>query len=245
MNKTITYGLAASTLILSVALAYTIGANSSLNDERTLVHSNFQTVQANSEWNFNDMGNRMSSWDENRRMYPNDTIENCDQTLLLDEANLDLTGTDITESELEEMLTVLIKDEYKARAEYDALVDKFGNVNPFYQLINAETNHVDALSNLFEAYDLDVPEDHGEDFAVIPNTLEEAYAIGVEAEIANIALYQSYLELHLPEAVETVFINLMTASEHHLAAFQSHVDGYVSTRIMGRDIDNETRGRRH
>ncbi len=244
MNKNITYGLAASTLILSVALAYTLGANSNANVETYASHSAFETVQANSEWRFEDISNRMNTNNTEMGMYGSDQ-ENCDETLFLDEANLDLSGSDIDESELEEMLTVLINDEYKARAEYIALVDEFGSVNPFYQLINAETMHVEALSNVFEAYDLNVPEDHGEDFAIVPNTLEEAYEIGVVAEIANIALYEGYLDLDLPEAVETVFENLMNASEHHLAAFEAHVDGYDSNQIMGQDFTSMGgRGRR-
>ena len=242
MNKTLTYGLAASTLVLSVALAYTIGANTSSVDDTSLNHMGFESIQANSEWNFSDMGNRMSGYTQDNGMYANN--EQCDETLFIDEANLDLADTDIDEAELEEMLTVLINDEYKARAEYVALVEEFGSVNPFVQLINAETMHVEALSNLFEAYDLDIPSDNGEDFAVVPSSLEEAYEIGVEAEIANIALYENYLDLDLPLAVETVFENLMNASEHHLAAFETHVDGYNTTSMMGRSIDTFARGRR-
>lgn len=254
MNKNLTYGLAASTLVLSVALAYSIGANSAQENQTYANRMLFETVQANSEWKFEYMGNRMSTWENDRLaranslemgMYGSDQ-ENCDEELLLDEANLDLTGTDIDEAKLLDMLTVLINDEYKARAEYVALVDEFGSVNPFYQLINAETMHIEALSNVFEAYGLDIPEDNGEDFAIVPSTLEEAYEIGVVAEIDNIALYEGYLNLDLPEAVQTVFENLMNASEHHLAAFEAHVDGYDSTNtMMGRDFSTMGgRGRR-
>ncbi len=242
MNKTLTYGLAASTLVLSVALAYTIGANNSVEDSVYSSRMGFQTVQANSEWNFNDMRNHMSTYDSEVGMYSNN--QQCDESLFIDETNLDLTATDINVSELEEMLTVLINDEYKARAEYLALVEEFGSVSPFVQLINAETMHVEALSNLFIAYDLAIPSDNGADFAVVPDTLEEAYAIGVQAEIDNIALYENYLDLDLPIAVQTVFENLMNASEHHLAAFEARVDGDVNTSMMGRDFNNYSRGRR-
>jgi hypothetical protein len=130
--------------------------------------------------------------------------------------------------DLEKMFTVLINDEYKARAEYVALVDEFGAVSPFTNLINAETSHIKALTRLFDAYGLDVPADNGSQFAVVPDTLEEAYAIGVQAEIDNIDLYEGYLDADLPTNVERVFTNLMNASENHLATFTAYEDGKTS-----------------
>lgn len=237
MNKNITYGLAASTLLLSVALAYSIGSNNTV-ESSTLTHMANQNVAPTQEWTFSSMGNRMSTTTDrydttdNRNASNLSQNESCDTSLLLDEGNLDLSSSDVDQSELEEMLTVLINDEYKARAEYVALVDEFGELRPFTNLINAETNHVEALSQLFDAYDLDIPSDNGEDYAVIPTSLEEAYAIGVDAEIANIALYENYLDLDLPIAVETVFENLMNASEKHLSTFEAYADGDVSTQSM-------------
>jgi len=130
--------------------------------------------------------------------------------------------------DLEKMFTVLINDEYKARAEYVALVEEFGAVSPFTNLINAETSHIKALTRLFDAYGLDVPADNGSQFAVVPDTLEEAYAIGVQAEIDNIDLYEGYLDADLPTNVERVFTNLMNASENHLATFTAYEDGKTS-----------------
>lgn len=127
--------------------------------------------------------------------------------------------------QLESILTVLIKDEYKARAEYQALVTKFGEVTPFVNLIKAETSHIRALTQLFNLYGLDVPADNGSDFAVVPSTLAEAYAIGIKAEADNIALYKAFLEKDLPANVENVFNHLMDASESHLSIFEDYRDG--------------------
>lgn len=139
------------------------------------------------------------------------------------------TTTDPEVQNLESALTVLIQDEYKARAEYVALVEKFGEVSPFVNLIQAETQHIEALANQFDIYGFDVPADNGSEFAVVPNTLEEAYAIGVQAELANIALYEDFLKQDLPSNVERVFTNLMNASENHLSTFQSYLDGTVTS----------------
>ena len=134
-----------------------------------------------------------------------------------------------SDAELEKMFTVLINDEYKAQAEYEALIEEFGAVNPFVRIVKAEARHIDALETLFDAYDFDIPEDNGDKYAVVPDSLEEAYAIGVEAEIANIDLYEDYLKQDLPEDVERVFTNLMKASENHLRAFENAVDGNINT----------------
>lgn len=127
--------------------------------------------------------------------------------------------------DLESMFTVLIKDEYRARAEYQAIIDEFGAQTPFTSLVRAETMHINALTRLFEVYGLDVPSDDGSKSAVVPDSLEEAYAIGVDAEKNNIALYDKYLDQDLPTNVERVFTNLQKASENHLATFEAYQDG--------------------
>jgi hypothetical protein len=83
--------------------------------------------------------------------------------------------------------------------------------------MTAEQTHIDLLLPLFEAYGISVPEFDVD--VVVPVTLEEAYQLGVEAEIANIALYQAFLDQDLPDDVRTVFEQLVEASNHHLAAF--------------------------
>ena len=128
-------------------------------------------------------------------------------------------------ADLKEMFTVLINDEYKARAEYQAIIDEFGAQTPFTNLVRAETMHISALTRLFEAYELEVPSDNGSKSAVVPDSLEEAYAIGVKAEVDNIALYDKYLDEDLPVMVERVFTNLQNASENHKATFEAYEDG--------------------
>jgi hypothetical protein len=155
----------------------------------------------------------------------------------------DLSVTEV--ADLEATLTVLINDEYKARAEYVALVEMFGEVSPFTELIEAETQHISALANQFLVYGFDVPEDNGSLYAVVPATLEEAYAIGVEAEVANIALYENFLTQDLPTNIERVFTNLMNASQNHLASFQSYLDGTVPVELQPLNQGSIGRGRTH
>jgi len=51
---------------------------------------------------------------------------------------------------IEEMLNYAIQDEYLARAEYYEVMDRFGNVRPFSQIVKSEETHVKMLVPLFE-----------------------------------------------------------------------------------------------
>ena len=134
------------------------------------------------------------------------------------------------------MLTVLIEDEYNARAEYEAIEAAYGAQEPFTSLIEAETKHADALANLFERYGLEVPEDNSEDNVVIPDSLDEAYEIGIAAEIANANLYEGYLAQDLPSNVVRVLTNLMDASlDNHLVTFEAYASGTEDTLIHTED----------
>jgi len=144
---------------------------------------------------------------------------------------------------LKAALTVLIEDEYKARAEYAALVEKFGEVTPFVNLIQAETSHINALANQFTTYGLEVPVDNGSKFAVVPATLAEAYAIGIQAETSNIALYENYLKQDFPANIERVFTNLMNASVNHLATFTAYQDGSVIGTHIPMNTTRQSNGR--
>ena len=130
-----------------------------------------------------------------------------------------------TEYSLEEMLVYAIEDEYLAQAEYDVIMDTYGIQKPFSNIIKAEATHISLLEPLFEEYGVSVPAKDWESLVALPESLDSAYAIGVEAEEKNIAMYESFLKENLPDDVREVFEALMNASEKHLAAFQRQVDG--------------------
>lgn len=125
---------------------------------------------------------------------------------------------------LEEMLTYAIQDEYAAQAEYDAIMEQYGTIRPFSNIIRSETVHISLLLPLFEEYGIEVPVNDAADRTIIPDTLAESYQTGVTAEIKNISMYQSFLEEDLPDDVKAVFERLMAASENHLKAFQNASD---------------------
>lgn len=116
-----------------------------------------------------------------------------------------------------------IADEYKARATYEAVMEKFGTVRPFSMIIGAEEQHIASLKTIYDKYGLDAPTDTATPLLSGVTTLQQACQAGVDAEIANADLYKSQL---LPavsdyEDIKAVFTNLMNASqEKHLPAFE-------------------------
>ena len=114
-----------------------------------------------------------------------------------------------------------IEDEYRARATYEAVIEKFGAIRPFIMIKGAEEQHIASLKSIYDKYGLTVPSDENDNIEV-PETVEESCQLGVDAEIANAALYRDEL---IPatsgyEDIIAVFENLMNASQQkHLPAF--------------------------
>lgn len=128
---------------------------------------------------------------------------------------------------IEEMLIYAIQDEYAARQEYSYIITNFDVTKPFSNIMTSEETHIDLLLPLFEAYSITNIEDTSQDHIVTINSLEEAFTIGVQAEILNIAMYNLFLEqTDLPEDIHEVFIKLRDASINHLDAFQKNLDRY-------------------
>ncbi|MFB2937987.1 DUF2202 domain-containing protein [Aerosakkonemataceae cyanobacterium BLCC-F154] len=124
--------------------------------------------------------------------------------------------------QLKRALTEAIEDEYKARATYRLIINKFGAVRPFVNIIESEERHIRALIPLFWKYGIPVPEDDWAQRVEVPESVQEACQAGVQGEIENAAMYQRLLDLTqgYPD-VQRVFLNLQRASQNnHLPAFQ-------------------------
>ena len=126
---------------------------------------------------------------------------------------------------IEQMLSYAIQDEYLARQEYELIIEEYGEQRPFTNIIKAEESHIEWLTELYKEYGYDMPEDNAIDYAVLPDSLETAFDVGVQAEIDNIAMYEKFLESELPDDIRDVFTELRDASQNHLAAFERGVRG--------------------
>lgn len=121
---------------------------------------------------------------------------------------------------LEQMLTYAIQDEYLAQAEYTAILNAYKTGAPFVSSLKAEENHISLLAKLFDTYGIAVPENTAQTLVTVPGSLDEAYDAGIQAETANIAMYDAFLaQTDLPEDVRSAFTALRNASENHLGAY--------------------------
>jgi hypothetical protein len=129
------------------------------------------------------------------------------------------TLPDTVKNALDEAIT----DEYKALATYEAVIAKLGSVRPFSMIKGAEEQHIASLKALYDKYGLQPPVNVWLNKVSVPSTLQESCQAGVNAEIANAALYKDSLlpSVSTYEDIVQVFTNLMNASEQkHLKAFE-------------------------
>ncbi len=127
---------------------------------------------------------------------------------------------------LKDALVEALNDEYKAHAMYRHVINKFGEIRPFINIVAAEQRHIRALLPLFEKYDIPVPEDDWASRIEAPASIREACQVAVEAEIENGEMYDRLLGFacDYPD-VQDVFKKLQSASlENHLPAFQRCVE---------------------
>ncbi len=124
----------------------------------------------------------------------------------------------------EKMLTYAIEDEFLAMAEYRAILGKYGEQKPFSNIIKAEERHISDLKGLFSKYNIPVPEDKSKDYVVAPESLDEAYKAGVNAEVDNIDMYEKFLKQDIPQDIKETFSALSDASKNHLNAFEKNLN---------------------
>jgi hypothetical protein len=111
--------------------------------------------------------------------------------------------------------------EYAAAAMYQAVIDEFGDVEPYVSIKEGEERHIDALTRQLERMGYEVPDNPylGEVSAPADlQTAAEAWAVG---EIANVEMYDELLTQTDDETLLRVLENLRRASlESHLPLFE-------------------------
>jgi hypothetical protein len=134
---------------------------------------------------------------------------------------IDVLPSEVQASVLDALLGA--EGEYAAYATYAAILEQYGNVNPFSSIMEAEARHIDALKGILDRYGVEYPMDNPYLGAIqVPESLAAAARAGAEAEIANVTLYEQQLEVvaDYPDIL-AVFMSLQTASlEKHLPAFE-------------------------
>lgn len=115
--------------------------------------------------------------------------------------------------------------EYAAAAMYQAVIDEFGDVEPYVSIKEGEERHIDALTRQLERMGYEVPENPYLGEVSAPADLQsaaEAWAVG---EIANVDMYDELLTQTDDETLIRVLENLRRASlESHLPLFELAAD---------------------
>ena len=145
---------------------------------------------------------------------------NIDEALLMS-ARVDLNSQVLITSQI---LRIAVYDEFKAYETYTKIIEKFGLVQPFVNIKEAEAIHYAALIKLMEKYGVEVPINNWASKIEIPNTLIECCEMGVAAEIDNIAMYNNLLGFAVENDIKDTLYRLQAASfNNHLPAFRNCV----------------------
>jgi len=130
-------------------------------------------------------------------------------------------NTNSLDQATQEAIKEALFDEYKAQTLYQAIINQFGEVRPFVNIVNAEVRHAQRLETLMTRYGMEIPENPYVGKIEAPNSLQEACQIGIEAEIENLEMYDQFLSFVEENDIKTTFQVLRDTSEYnHLPAFQ-------------------------
>lgn len=112
--------------------------------------------------------------------------------------------------------------EYAASASYQAVLDTYGQVEPYATIKAAEDRHANALIRQLERYGIQVPDNPYVGTVEAPEDLETAAIAWAEGEVANIEMYDELLAEATDQNLIRVLQNLRRASlESHLPAFEA------------------------
>ena len=115
-----------------------------------------------------------------------------------------------------------ILEEYGALNLYNAVIEQFGAVYPFATIARSEQTHVDALVRQAVKYGVEVPANPGLATAVSFDSLADACAAGVQAEILDAALYDELKLVTTHTDILRVYDRLQSASlNSHLTALEA------------------------
>ena len=113
--------------------------------------------------------------------------------------------------------------EYAAYASYAAVLEEYGDVEPYATIAEAELRHIEALQRLLDKYGVEYPTVNPYLGTIeAPADLATAARAWADGEIANIALYDELFPAVVGNSdITRVFLNLQFASqEAHLPAFE-------------------------
>lgn len=118
-------------------------------------------------------------------------------------------------------LLLALNDEYHAWAVYNQVIQDFGAVLPFTRIQQAERMHINALIRQFNLYNVPIPTNPWIGNVASFGSVQEACAAGVDAEINNIALYDTLFSSTQQQSIVQVYSALQHGSTMHQRAFEN------------------------
>jgi hypothetical protein len=112
--------------------------------------------------------------------------------------------------------------EYAAVAHYQAVLDQFGQVEPYATIKESEERHIDALVRQLSRYNVEAPANPYLGVVEAPGDLETAAREWAEGEILNVEMYDQLIKQATDDRLIRVLENLRRASlEQHFPAFEA------------------------
>lgn len=122
---------------------------------------------------------------------------------------------------LEKMLVYSVQDEYVAEQQYKTILEDLGSNELFNKITAEETMHASAALPLLEKYNVAEVDADYKSIVAHPKNWKEAAETGVQAEINNIEMFETFLKQpNLPDDVKTIFTELRDASKVHQTQFE-------------------------
>eukprot|EP00792_Barthelona_sp_PAP020_P000990 TRINITY_DN11645_c0_g1_i1.p1 TRINITY_DN11645_c0_g1~~TRINITY_DN11645_c0_g1_i1.p1 ORF type:complete len:252 (-),score=51.82 TRINITY_DN11645_c0_g1_i1:778-1533(-) len=141
---------------------------------------------------------------------------------------------------LSQVLRIAIYDEYHAYESYKKVVEKFGAVNPFANILEAEVRHYEALATLANRYQVELPINDWENKIDEPDSILEASEVCVAEEIDNIKMYDNLISYskEYPDVLDTLYRLQAASYNNHLPALRQSVAKHLNIEPQAVDIQN-------
>lgn len=112
--------------------------------------------------------------------------------------------------------------EYAAVAAYTAVIEEFGQVQPYVNILEAEQRHVSALIRQLDRFGVSAPANPWLGKIPAPADLLTTAQAEADGEVANVAMYDELLAQSNDAGLTRVLTNLRRASlEAHLPMFEA------------------------
>ena len=141
---------------------------------------------------------------------------------------------------LNQVLRIAIYDEYHAYESYKKIVEKFGAITPFANILEAEVRHYEALATIANRYKVPLPINDWEDKIEEPNSILEASEVGVAEEIDNIKMYDNLISYskEYPDILDTLYKLQAASYNNHIPALRQSVAKHLNLEPQDVNLQN-------